>query len=546
MNEDLSEFALSGNNIQGEKIDYSNMDTPFLELYKKFASLQTRNYVQKSKEIFYKQAKLMENFEYDFNERPVRRKSYVRNKLNCNYANFTYSDFKAYFSWRTRIRKNIYENIEFEYEQIYINELINCIGCKDEIDAINKLIDFWKKYKEYNIEWDFSYRMERIIKAFYIISDIEIPYIEFQKKFPRNIETYNINIAKIYKGDYTNQLDFLDNISRYSIYNSKFMQTEYGFLLKESVEEVFKRLNQVFKEHDISMFEMLFYKREDAYWYNPLVEYDLCKEIIKAEKTINGMEKYSYEDKKWKCVNYRLNNTYQYIFTYILKATECFVRDYLGYRKLNMPDQQNASTYYCFYRDKEAIIINKLKNMDLESIIHDTVFRYLRYKRIPENIFKEKKNKSEFDYEEKMEIKFHEENFQNIREKSDEIRDALIVDEEVQDETIAHEEKQLHVEEKETNACDSEQDKQEEFTERNEYKQFLNKLTEIEKTVVQILLERQDAKNRIMEIAKKENIMFEVLISNINEKALETIGDTIVEDDCSGIYSDYEEEFKKI
>ena len=39
--------------------------------------------------------------------------------------------------------------------------------------------------------------------------------------------------------------------------------------------------------------------------------------------------------------------------------------------------------------------------------------------------------------------------------------------------------------------------------------------------------------------------MLEVMISNINDKALETIGDTVIESDMTSIYEDYEKEIKQ-
>ena len=37
----------------------------------------------------------------------------------------------------------------------------------------------------------------------------------------------------------------------------------------------------------------------------------------------------------------------------------------------------------------------------------------------------------------------------------------------------------------------------------------------------------------------------EVMISNIDDKALETIGDTVIESDMTSIYEDYEKEIKQ-
>lgn len=67
-----------------------------------------------------------------------------------------------------------------------------------------------------------------------------------------------------------------------------------------------------------------------------------------------------------------------------------------------------------------------------------------------------------------------------------------------------------------------------------------------EKKILEVLLEKQDVENRIMQIAQSENEMLEVIISNINDKALETIGDTVIESDMSSIYEDYEEDIKQV
>ena len=59
------------------------------------------------------------------------------------------------------------------------------------------------------------------------------------------------------------------------------------------------------------------------------------------------------------------------------------------------------------------------------------------------------------------------------------------------------------------------------------------------------MIEKQNVENKIIEVAKNQNEMLEVIISNINGKALETIGDTVIEENNSSIYEDYENEIKQ-
>ena len=85
-----------------------------------------------------------------------------------------------------------------------------------------------------------------------------------------------------------------------------------------------------------------------------------------------------------------------------------------------------------------------------------------------------------------------------------------------------------------------------ETLEENVFKKFTYNLNPNEKKIIEILLEKQDVENRIMHIAQSENKMLEVIISDINDKALETIGDTVIESDMSSIYEDYEEDIKQV
>ena len=170
-------------------------------------------------EIFYRQAKYLENFEDNYEIKNVHRSSYHMFGVDYTYSNFSFTDFRTYFSWRTKIRKDEFELIDWEYEQIYINELLNQIGCKDENDVIEKLIDFWKGYRQCTLKIDSV--MPNIIKEFYITNGFKIPYTEIMKKFPIEIKTQAKDLKDINKGIYTDKIDFLDEISTYKIAKSK-------------------------------------------------------------------------------------------------------------------------------------------------------------------------------------------------------------------------------------------------------------------------------------------------------------------------------------
>ncbi len=73
-------------------------------------------------EIFYLQARFMQDFEDDFEykKRPIVSAS--------KYADLSDKELRGYFSWRTKLRRGELEKAPREYASIYINELLNGVG----------------------------------------------------------------------------------------------------------------------------------------------------------------------------------------------------------------------------------------------------------------------------------------------------------------------------------------------------------------------------------------------------------------------------------
>lgn len=312
------------------------------------------------------------------------------------------------------------------------------------------------------------------------------------------------------------------------------------------------------------------------YWWKPLMDYNVYGEENKPDKTIivEGIEKYERKNGQWSRTRYSAQREYKNVIGYILKTMECYIREYLGYRKLKLPDEKeilkDKDEYYC--SAKKRVLIQKIYKMELGQIIETETIEFLNNSKIPKMVFRKPKNEqNEFEQEEKVEVVFNQDEFAKIRKKSEEIQRALIVEEEneINEKTekkieILDENKQSYKEiasniqqEKETPAHNDVQTKgiasiqlkneaeQQNTKEDNVFKKFTFSLTPKEKEVVQTLLEKQDVENRIAQIAKSENEMLEVMISNINDKALETIGDTVIESDMTSIYEDYEKEIKQ-
>jgi|GEM_PF-3631154 len=536
-------------------------------IYSKIQKIEKENYWRiEYNEIFYKQAQYLEDIEYE-NESENESKD-LQYRTIYIYSNFSNANFKEYLSWRTKIRKGIFELKEYQYVKIYISELLNKIGCIDEIEAIDKLIYFWENWRK--LESKIDKTIPNVIKDFYIINYIKInkPYGEILKKYPIKIVSESTDIKEIEKGIYKNKINFLNDISKYKIEKSKLLETEYGYLVEECIEKVFEEIHKKSEEKRIDLTEILIDKENGESWYQPLRNYYIKDYKYSHKKVIiNENEQYEYVGNRyWEKTGYVKQNQYNYIVAYILKTIECHIRDYVGYRKLKMPEESEiekglAENGYYYSREEKNIVL-KINKMKIGEIIEKEIIKYLEKSRIPKLALRKKKKKqevNEFDIEEKIEVVFNKEQFSKIREKSQITQKSLIIEE--QEEIIPKEQIKDEVKEEQIKEITKEEIKevaknQKEIQEKTSeevpfatediFKKFVYDLNSAEKEIIQILLKKEEPESKIIEVAQKQNEMIEVMVSNINEKALETIGDNVIVPSLDSIYEDYENEIKQV
>lgn len=95
---------------------------------------------QPRESVFFKQAKLLANYEDDYD--------YAGNVVRYypTYQSLTDQELRGYFSWRTKLRKGDIRKTSLSFAFLYIYELINQIGAANPMDGYRKLIDFRDRY----------------------------------------------------------------------------------------------------------------------------------------------------------------------------------------------------------------------------------------------------------------------------------------------------------------------------------------------------------------------------------------------------------------
>lgn len=97
---------------------------------------------QSRESIFLKQAKLLVNYEddYEYTDNIVR--------YYPTYQSLTDQELRGYFSWRTKLRKGDVQKSSRSFAFLYIYELLNQVGVADPMDGYEKLRHFQQVYGE--------------------------------------------------------------------------------------------------------------------------------------------------------------------------------------------------------------------------------------------------------------------------------------------------------------------------------------------------------------------------------------------------------------
>ena len=95
---------------------------------------------QSRESIFIKQAKLLVNYEddYEFHGTVLR--------YFPTYQSLTDSELRGYFSWRSKLRKGNVQKVSLSFAFLYIYELLNQIGVSDPLEGYQKLVAFREDY----------------------------------------------------------------------------------------------------------------------------------------------------------------------------------------------------------------------------------------------------------------------------------------------------------------------------------------------------------------------------------------------------------------
>lgn len=451
--------------------------------------------------IFFKQGMFMKDFTDDYED------STLFSSYFPNYQMMGYEQLRTYFTWRTKVREGNVTDTSLSYAFIYIYELINNIGVDNPQDGLDKLTFFWKEYSCYNKTID-KYII-RWLKDYHIYYELPGSFKEFVGKNDLAIHYPNIT-------DNSDYFELFCSISKYDIRKSVFFSEDKVKLTTDCFYFVFNKLRQIFNENGIDFNEAIFHPTnkmsvwipfKDALFFQWMKQPD--RKVVLSEKEI-----YVCNHNRWTFSTVLTMESGRQLIGYVMKQMESTLRKITKYKyKLTA----NLSIV-------KHELVHKLNDtgLSLEKIINDAVVEFYRE-------------------ETKTIVKVDHEALSRIRQEALVTQEKLIIPE--QEEASASVITPINL------SVSLKQDMPPVLSPDDEtvamlsvWESFKYVLTPVEKEALSVLLHGD---MELKKYADECGIMLEVLVDGINEKAMDLIGDNIMDDEMV-LYEDYIEQLKEL
>lgn len=536
-----------------------------------YMSLYNRREHYDNELIFYRQGMFMKDFTDDFPD------SAPLSQYFPFYQMMGYEQLRTYFTWRTKVRKGDVANTSLSYAFLYIYELLNNIGVESPEDGLNKLLFFWKSFSNFNNSID-KYVI-RWLKDYHI-------YYELPHSFKKFVNENNLNEHFPQIVDTNDNFDLYCSISKYDIRKSKFY-TGNEKLIADCFFFVLDRLKQTFDSTGIDFNKAIFYPGRKLKEWQPFKGALFCPWLRQADRQVilSKNEIYLCRDNTWFSDTVITSEHGRRLTGYIMKQMESELRKAVNYR-YSLAADINTVTHE---------VLDKLKAADisLEAIIRNAVAEY--YKEITKIIVKIDFNKLPGIREEALltQEKLIVPEFEEPAASSVSINDDVSVQEpsmlsdgaqknkavdaftygsankatyESTNESTNEPADQLNIEfngsinesnskfnndfnnksingfNNEINSASDNISNDISIAMSDPWQSLKDNLTDTEKKAISVILYRN---TDIKRFADECGIMVEVLIDGINEKAVDFIGDNLIDDEYE-IYDEYKEQAKDL
>lgn len=444
--------------------------------------------------MFYKQGVFMQDFTDDY-EDAAEYSSYFP-----NYQMMGYEQLRTYFTWRTKLRQGVVEKTSLSYAYLYLYELITNIGVTDPLEGLEQLMWFWQEYRELDAALD--NHVPAWIKDYHIYYDLPHTFAEFVEGV--GLQQYYPELAK-----QENRFDLFCSVSSYDIRKSSFVSEENLPLFQESVGQILEQLSALMADNGMSLEDSIFQPMKSMAIWQPFKDSLFFPWNSQPDKTvmISPKEIYVCSHNSWGVSRVITAERGKKLLGYIFKQTEAVLRRLTGYKHKLKADAEILT--------HEAVQMLLNTGSSIEKLVTATVTAVYREAT-------------------KTVVKVDVGNLQKIREEAYITQEKLTVPEEEEWSFAVKQPVAEFVPEEVSLEKVAE-------TPAGPWAELKQALSSVELQALGILLEGADFKS----FADSQGVMVEVLADGINEKAMDLIGDGLMDEEFV-FYEDYIEEVRKL
>lgn len=468
-------------------------------------------------EVFYKQARLMEGFEDNY-VKEVSLSLYFP-----YYQMLNYEQLRTYFTWRTFVRKGEVRKTSLSYVFLYIYELLSNIGVEDPQDGLEKLMFFRDTYnlldksaEKYLVRW---------LKDYFIYYSPEKTFKDFTARYGLN-EYYPETLKP------ESDFDLFCGISKYDIRKSAFFTGDNIDLIRDCFYFCLDKIRQAFEKAGMGFDDVLFRPTKKLIVWKPFRDAVFYPWLKQADRrvVISANEIYICKDNEWKSSTVITTEKGRQFIGFVMKQMEAVLRKLTGYKF-------KISANVTMVHADTLKVLNKY-NLYIEKIVAGAVTEYYREAT-------------------KTVVAVDSDSLARIREEALETQEALIVEDfnfSGTKQSVSGPEQGVSgmeqgVSGSELGVSGTDQNIFADLLENEDvvraeaggdggeadvWGSFRDVLSECELGALGVLLGKGDVK----EFADENGVMVEVLVDGINEKAMDFIGDNLL-DEGFEVYEDY-------
>jgi len=242
-----------------------------------------------------------------------------------SYQMMGYEQLRTYFTWRSRVRAGEVAATSISYAFLYIYELLAGVGAQDAQDGLAKLLDFWKDYGAYDASLD-RYIIPWL-KDYHIYYKLPWTFAQFIEKHGLSPHYPEVNTA-------APGFILYSAISKYDIRNSAFYTDENSAMIEDCFSHVLEKIQQDFAAAGIPFDKAFFSPTRKLVAWKPFSAALFHHWFSQADRRIvlSEHEIYICKGNRWAKSTHITSEKGRRFIAYVMKRIEVELRILTKYR----------------------------------------------------------------------------------------------------------------------------------------------------------------------------------------------------------------------